>query len=94
MSEVVRPDRLRGAVGHTIKRLDVRAPQMDVDLVILCGDNTGARVATAVGLPAVLPLRRLAENGLTGDLRRLRRTRPDRYNLNGGAVVVGRHGAR
>lgn len=41
VSEIVWPDRLWDAVGDTIQRLDIWAPQMDVDLVILRGDDTG-----------------------------------------------------
>lgn len=91
MSDIVWPNRLWDAVGHTIQGLDIWAPQMDMDLVILCGDDTGICVS-AVGplmLPAALPLRSLAEDRLCW----LWRTGPDCYDLNGGVVVVGCHRA-
>lgn len=90
MSKVVWANRLWDAVGHAIQRLDIWAPQMDMDLIVLCGDDTGTCVR-AVGLltlPAVLPLWRLAEDSLARDLCWLWRTGPDCYNLNGGVVVV------
>ena len=90
MSEVVRADRLWDAVGHTIQRLDIWAPQVNMDLIVLCGDDTGACVC-AVGfltLPAVLLLWRLAEDRLAHDLRWLWRTGPNCYDLNGGVAVV------
>lgn len=95
MSEIVWPNRLWHAVGHTIQRLDIRAPQMYVDFVIICGDDAGTCVS-AVGLlmmPAVLALWSLAENSLIGDLCWLWRTGPDCYDLNGGIVVVRGHRA-
>lgn len=95
VSEIVRPDRLWDAVGHAIQRLDIWTPQMDMDLVILGGDDTGTCVG-AVGplmLPAVLPLRCLAEDGLIRSFGWIRRTGPDCDDLNGGAAMVRRRGA-
>ena len=91
MSKIVWSNRLWEAVGHTILRLDVWAPQMDMDLVVLCGDDTGACVATVgpLTLPAVLPFWSLAEDRLICSLCWFWRTGPDCYNLNGGVVVVG-----
>lgn len=85
MSHIVWPNRLRDAVGHTIQRLNVRAPKMNVDFIILCCDDARTAVS-AVGflmLPAVLALWGLAEDSLICDFCRLWRTGSDCNYLNG-----------
>lgn len=88
MSEIVWPYRLWDAVCHTIQRLDIWAAQMDMDLVILCGDDTRISVCAVGPLPAVLSLWSLAQDSLIGNLCWLWRTSTDSYDLNWGADVV------
>lgn len=79
MSEIIWPNRLLNAVGHTAQRLDIWVPQVDMDLAVLCGDDTGIRVS-AVGLlilPAAPPLQSLAEDSRICNLCGLWRTGPD-----------------
>lgn len=41
MSNIVWPNGLWEIVGHTMSGLEIWAPQMDVDLTVLCCDDTG-----------------------------------------------------
>lgn len=87
---VVRPTRLGDAVGYTMNSLDIGAPQVDVDLVVLCGDDAGTS-ASAVGpldMPPVLSLVSHPEHSLTYDLCGLWRPAADHYDLNGRVVVI------
>lgn len=95
MPKVVRPHWRRDALGHTVQRMDVRAPKMDVDLAVFRCDDAGTCVI-AVGrstLPAVRPLGGLAEDGRVSRLFWLGRARPDRDDLNRRVAVVGCNGA-
>lgn len=83
---VVRSPRL--ALSYTINRLDIGAPKMDVDLVVLCGDDAGTSAVRPLELPTVLSLRAHREHGLTYDLTGFKRSSTDCYHLDGRAGVV------
>lgn len=85
MADIVWAGRLRDAVGHSIQRLDVWAPQVNMDLTIFCCDDTGAGVSAGRSrmFPTVLPLWGFAEDGLICNLRWFGRAGPHCYNLNG-----------
>ena len=88
MSEIAWPHWLWDAVSHTIQRLHIWAAQVDMDLVILCGDDAGISVC-ALGFMVWA----LARRSLIGTICWLWRTGPDSYNLNGAIVVVRCHTA-
>lgn len=86
MSKIVWASRLR----YTVQRLEIWAPQMNMDLIIICGDDTRTTVCAVGPLPAAPSLRSLAQDGPIGNLSGLWGTSPDRHNLNGRVDVVGR----